>query len=107
MDEDTIIAHAIFVDTHSWVKWGTRRDIELLAERGCGVAHCPTVFVRHGMLLEHFGLYVEKGITLGLGTDTFPHNMLEEIRMATLLARTATSTLETTPTSTLFDAVEQ
>ena len=56
------------------------------------------------MLLEHFGLYVEKGITLGLGTDTFPHNMLEEIRMATLLARTATPTLETTPTSMLFDA---
>ena len=104
LDENTIIAHAIFVDSHSWIKWGTRKDIDLLAERGTGVAHCPTVFVRHGMLLEHFALYADKGITLGIGTDTFPHNMLEEIRMAVLLARTATPTLEATPTSLLFDA---
>ncbi|HLI11082.1 MAG TPA: amidohydrolase family protein [Alphaproteobacteria bacterium] len=101
---DTIIAHAIFVDSHSWIRWGTRRDLALLAERETSVAHCPTVFVRHGMLLEHFNAYREQGINLGLGTDTFPHNMLEELRLAALLGRAASRQLEIVPTGEVLTA---
>ena len=101
---NTIVSHAIFLDSHSWIRWGTRKDLDILARTGASVAHCPTVFVRHGMLLEHFNRYREAGINLGIGTDTFPHNMLEEMRMAALCGRAASRQLEIVQTGDVFHA---
>lgn len=85
----TILGHAIFIDAHSWVNWHTRRDLGLMADGGCSVAHCPTPFARYGHLLESFGAYLRAGVRMGLGTDTSPHNLLEELRKASTLARIA------------------
>jgi len=85
----TILGHAMFIDTHSWVNWHTRRDLALMAESGCSVAHCPTPFARYGHLLESFGSYLKAGVRMGMGTDTSPHNFLEEMRKASTLARIA------------------
>ena len=78
-------------DTHSWIRWHTKNDIRLLAESGCSVAHCPTPFARYG-IMESFGDYVRAGINMGIGTDTTPHNMLEEIRKAGIRAHRARAT---------------
>ena len=85
----TLLGHAIFIDTHSWVRWWTERDLALMAEHGCSVAHCPTPFARYGHMLESFGGYLGAGINMTLGTDTSPHNLLEEMRKASSLARIA------------------
>ena len=86
---NAIIGHAIFLDHHSWLHWPTRNDLAHLAETGTTVAHCPTVFSRRGILLEDFGRYRAAGVNLGIGTDTFPHNFVEELRTAAILARVA------------------
>ncbi len=104
LGSDTIIAHAIFIDDHSWIFWGEQGDLDLLAARGCTVAHCPNVFVRHGMLLEHFGRYRAAGINLGIGTDTYPHNMLEELRFAALLGRISARKVEGARSREVFEA---
>jgi 5-methylthioadenosine/S-adenosylhomocysteine deaminase len=87
LDERSIIAHCIFLDHHPWLHWTSRRDLDLMAERGATVAHCPTVFSRRGITLRTFGGYAAKGVNLGIGTDTYPHNMLEEMRTAAIAAR--------------------
>lgn len=99
-----IIGHAIFLDHHSWLRWPSRNDIGLLARTGTAVAHCPTVFSRRGITLEHFGAYRAAGITLGIGTDTFPHNILEEMRIAGITARIASSNVRSLSAADLFDA---
>ncbi|MDX2101294.1 MAG: amidohydrolase family protein [Alphaproteobacteria bacterium] len=83
----TLLGHGIFLDHHSWVHWPTRTDLQRLAETGTAVAHCPTVFSRRGIMLENFGRYRAAGVTLGIGTDTYPLNMLEEMRTAAIVAR--------------------
>ena len=100
----TIIAHCIFIDSHSWVYWGERGDFERLSSSGAAVAHCPNVFLRHGMVLESFRRYREAGIALGVGTDTFPHNMLEEMRLAALVGRIPERRVEGTTTADVFEA---
>jgi 5-methylthioadenosine/S-adenosylhomocysteine deaminase len=100
----TIIGHAILSDTHSWIRWHTRDDIRLLAESGCSVAHCPTPFARYGIVMESFGDYVRAGINMGIGTDTTPHNMLEEIRKAGTFARIAARHINDVSTGMLFHA---
>jgi len=99
-----IIAHAIFLDSHSWITWGTDRDLDVLARSGASVAHCPTNFVRHGILLESFARYRAARIDIGIGTDTFPHNMIEELRLAALLARVQPRSLVGATTAEVFEA---
>ena len=83
----TILGHAIFIDEHSWIQWHSKIDLKLLGDSGTSVAHCPTPFMRYGPALEHFSRYVDAGVNMGIGTDTFPHNMIEEMRSAAILGR--------------------
>lgn len=90
------LGHAVFADSHSWLHHWTRDDIRLMAETGTSVAHCPSPFARYGHALENFGSYRRAGINLGLGTDVAPHNLIEEMRLAIVLARVAAGDIRTT-----------
>jgi 5-methylthioadenosine/S-adenosylhomocysteine deaminase len=85
----TILGHALYLDTHSWVRWHTNDDLRLLGDSGTAVAHCPTPFARYGHVMEHFGAYRDAGVVMGMGTDCSPHNLLEEMRKGSVLARIA------------------
>jgi cytosine/adenosine deaminase-related metal-dependent hydrolase len=100
----TILGHAIFLDSHSWVRWWTKSDLKAIADNGCTVAHCPTPFVRYGQIMENFGDYLRAGVNMGLGTDTTPHNMLEEMRKAAILARVAARDINTVSTADMLHA---
>ncbi len=89
LSPQTILGHALFLDVHSWIRWWTRTDLALIAETGCSVAHCPTPFARYGQIMENFGDYLRAGVNMALGTDTTPHNLVEEMRKAAVLARIA------------------
>lgn len=104
LGEKTILGHAIFVDEHSAVGWFSHRDLDLIAESGATVAHCPTPFSRYGQVMEHFGRYVENGINMGIGTDTLPKNMLEELRTASILSRVAAADVAATSLEDIFYA---
>lgn len=99
-----ILGHALFLDHHSWVRWWTKRDLGLIADAGAAVAHCPTPFARYGQVMENFGDYLRAGVTMGLGTDTAPHNLIEEMRKAAILARIAARDIHTVGTADLFHA---
>jgi 5-methylthioadenosine/S-adenosylhomocysteine deaminase len=101
---DTILGHALFLDTHSWIRWWTKSDLALIADTGCSVAHCPTPFARYGQMMENFGDYLRAGVNMGLGTDTTPHNLVEEMRKAAVLARIAARDIATVTTSDLLYA---
>jgi len=100
----SVLGHAMFVDEHSWLHWWSRRDVALLAETGTTVAHCPTPFARYGQTLRNFGRYRRAGVNMGMGTDTVPQNMLEEIRWATVLARIAAEDIRATEMADVFHA---
>lgn len=101
---DCILAHAIFTDEHSWTRWPGLADRGLLADSGTGVAHCPNVFARNGQVLEDLGGYLRAGVRVGIGTDSFPHNMVEELRSAAVLARVATGDVGSVTTGEVFHA---
>lgn len=100
----TIFGHAIFVDEHSWLHWWSHRDVGILADTGTSVAHCPTPFARYGQTLESFGKYRRAGVNLGMGTDTVPQNMLEEMRWATVLGRIAAEDIRSFEMADVFHA---
>lgn len=100
----TIVGHGIFLDHHPWLHWTTREDLSLLADNGVSVAHCPTVFARRGITLRSFGEYLRRGVNLGMGTDTYPHNFIEELRAAAYFARVIAGSVDDLDTSDVFAA---
>jgi len=100
----TILGHAIFIDEHSWLHWHTRKDLGILSETRTSIAHCPSPFARYGQTLEDFGRYRRAGVNIGLGTDVAPHNLIEEMRLAAILARVSAEDINTTSTADLFHA---
>jgi len=84
---DLIIGHGIFLNDHPWIHWPGSNDLARMADKGVTVAHCPNVFVRRGIVLSHLDRYLKAGVNIGIGTDTFPHNMIDEMRWAATLAR--------------------
>jgi 5-methylthioadenosine/S-adenosylhomocysteine deaminase len=101
---DAILGHALFLDAHSWIRWWTETDLKLIADTGSSVAHCPTPFARYGQIMESFGDYLRVGVNMGLGTDTAPHNLVEEMRKAAILARVAARDVAAVTTSDLLYA---
>lgn len=95
---DCALGHALFLDHHPSITWPTCRDLALIADSGTTVAHSPTVFARLGQTVHTLGGYLQAGVNVGLGTDVLPHNMLEEMRTAIVLGRTAAKADSGTPT---------
>ncbi|MGR3662928.1 MAG: amidohydrolase family protein [Paracoccaceae bacterium] len=101
---DTIIGHGIFLNDHPWIHYPHGNDFKRLAQSGAQVAHCPVVFARRGIAMNTLARYVEAGIPVGIGTDSFPHNMLDELRMACYAGRIIGGSFTAAPTSYAFDA---
>ncbi|HTP97447.1 MAG TPA: TRZ/ATZ family hydrolase [Burkholderiales bacterium] len=68
-------------------------EIELLAEHGCHVAHCPSSNLKLASGLAPIGALVRRGVNVGIGTDGAASNnrldVLGEMRLAALLAKGA------------------
>ncbi|MBC9207810.1 amidohydrolase family protein [Roseomonas aerophila] len=104
LSDRSIIGHGIFLDDHPSTRWHTENDLDRLADTGTTVAHCPTVFARRGIAMRSFGRYRKRGVNMGVGTDTYPHNMLDELRLVSYLARTQSGDPRSLTSTDLFDA---
>ena len=87
LDENLIIAHCIFISGHSWTAYPEDSDIRLLAETGATVAHCPLVYARRGIRLESFQRYLNAGVNVTIGMDTYPRDIISEMRLASLISK--------------------
>ena len=104
LGERSVIGHAIFLDHHPWLHWTTRKDLDLLVDNAVSVAHCPTVFMRRGISLRTLGAYLRRGVNVGIGTDTYPHHLLDEMRSALYCARIAGESVADLSTEDVFNA---
>jgi len=82
LDCRPLLAHCIRVDEN---------DLEILHATESKVAHCPKSNAKLGHGSAPFARFLDRGITVGLGSDSVASNntcdILEEARFATLLSR--------------------
>jgi 5-methylthioadenosine/S-adenosylhomocysteine deaminase len=100
----SIIGHGIFLDHHASSHWPETDDMGTLIDTGTTVAHCPVVFQRRGIAMQSFGRYVAAGVNMGIGTDTYPHNMLEEMRAVAIGSRMMAQDVWDLRTADVFNA---
>jgi 5-methylthioadenosine/S-adenosylhomocysteine deaminase len=83
----TILGHAIFLDHHPLAPAPGRIDLDLLASSGAHVAHCPLALARRGWCLHSFDRYRRAGVNVGIGTDTCPRDIVDELRWASYVCK--------------------
>ena len=87
LDHRTLIGHGVFTTAHPWTLYPFGDDVRVLAETGATVGHCPYKYAKMAMTLHSFQRYLDAGVQMAMGTDTFPMDMVAELRWASILTR--------------------
>ena len=101
----TLLGHAINIDQHPWIRHHEHKDLERLAETGTSVVHCARAFAQWGDMMRSLGGYRAAGVNMALGTDCYPHDMIEEMRIAGLMSKVASEHVDLLRTEDVFETV--
>lgn len=63
------------------------RDPEIIRDSAAAIVHCPLVSGRHGNLIESFARRCRMGLAVGIGTDTWPPDMVLNMQRGMILCR--------------------
>jgi cytosine/adenosine deaminase-related metal-dependent hydrolase len=83
----TTIGHMAITGGHSRVDYPRGNELKLLAQSGATVGHCPHKCAKMAFALESFDQYLTAGVRIGLGTDSYPLDIVAEMRYASLISR--------------------
>jgi cytosine/adenosine deaminase-related metal-dependent hydrolase len=83
----TTIGHMAITGGHSRVDYPRGDELKLLADSGTTVGHCPYKCAKMAFAMESFDQYLAAGVSIGLGTDTYPLDIVAEMRYASLISR--------------------
>lgn len=101
---DVLLGHCVFHAQHSWSHYPYVDDVQLLGDAGVSVAHSPYKYAKMGIPLESLDRYRKAGVNVAMGTDTYPEDLLAEMRVAGLMARFAERSFRAGEARAVFDA---
>ncbi len=81
------IGHGNFISDNPNLNYAMKRDLQLMGEAGVSISHCPINIVRRGRTLNDFGQYTKAGVNVTIGSDTYPRDMLMNMRQASYLGK--------------------
>ena len=99
-----ILPHGIYISGHPKVADKGIDDWRRLTSSGITIAHCPAVFARSGEALDSFCKYRAAGINMGLGTDTWPPDLLHNMQLGLYVARVMEGGTAQTSIADLYNA---
>jgi cytosine/adenosine deaminase-related metal-dependent hydrolase len=100
----TGLGHCLFHNAHSWCHYPYGDDLKLLGDSGATVVHAPYKYAKMGIHLESFHRYRERGINIAIGTDTYPQDIVHEMRWAQMVGRLADGSFSSVKPRDVFDA---
>ena len=98
-----LLGHVINIDQHPWVNHHEHKDLDRLADSGATVVNCARAYAQWGDMLRSLGSYRASGINMALGTDGYPHDMIEEMRIAGLISKVASGNVDLLRTEHVFE----
>ncbi|WP_255594157.1 amidohydrolase family protein [Achromobacter sp. ES-001] len=79
-------------------------DLDIIRDAGASIVHCPLVSARHGATLDSFARYRKLGVNIGMGTDTWPPDMVQNMQVGMMLCRVAEGSTEAVRAEDYYDA---
>jgi cytosine/adenosine deaminase-related metal-dependent hydrolase len=78
LSEHALLPHATYVSGD---------DLAIIRDGGAAIVHCPLVAARHGNAMRSFARYKAMGQKIGLGTDTWPPDMILNMQLGLMVCR--------------------
>lgn len=103
LSERTILPHLTYIAGMNGITHDAP-DLEILADSGAALAHCPLVMARGGTMLRDFARYRDAGLRIGMGTDTHPPDMILNMQIGLMTARMATGDAQKVRSGDLYNA---
>ena len=98
------LGHCNFVGEAAPLNFSGGNDIELIGSHGCTVSHCPVNLVRRARSLDNWKRYRAAGVNMALGTDTYPRDMMMQMRTASYFGKVLAHDLHSATAAEMFDA---
>lgn len=81
------IGHGNFIADNPNLNYSAARDLALMGRAGVTVSHCPINIVRRARTLDNWKKYQEAGVNMSIGSDTYPRDMIMNMRTASYLGK--------------------
>lgn len=104
LDRNLVLTHALYIAGNGPYADPEDRDLARLAQHGVTVCHCPGVYLRRGISLRSFARYRRAGVAMALGTDTFPQDMITEMKWAALACKVEEASALAGTAAEIYDA---
>jgi len=103
LSERALLPHGTYVSGSRHID-RPGRDLDIIRDAGASIVHCPLVSARHGAALESFARYRKQGVNIGMGTDTWPPDMVLNMQVGMMLCRVADGSTEAVRSEDYYDA---
>jgi cytosine/adenosine deaminase-related metal-dependent hydrolase len=98
------VGHGNFTTDNPLINYSGSRDLEIMGQHRCSISHCPVNIARRGRFLDSWQSYQKAGVNIALGTDTYPRDMILQMRNASYMGKIASGNLKSATAADVFDA---
>jgi len=98
------IGHGNFISDNPNLNYSGGRDLALMGKAGVTVSHCAINIVRRARTLDTWERYRNAGVNMALGTDTYPRDMIMNMRTASYLGKVTSRNLRAATSGEMFEA---
>lgn len=98
------IGHGNFIAENPNLNYSGARDLALMGEHRCSISHCPINVARRARTLDNWNRYREAGVNISIGSDTYPRDMIMNMRTASLMGKIMGHDYYKAPAGQVFDA---
>ena len=81
------IGHGNFISDVPNLNYSVHGDLARMGRAGASVSHCPINIVRRARVLDHWQRYRDAGVNMCIGSDTYPRDMIMNMRTASYLGK--------------------
>ncbi|HZX07698.1 chlorohydrolase family protein [Kribbella sp.] len=99
-----LVPHATYGSSDRDRRSPSDDELAALARAGVSVVHCPSTSLRYGMVLDTFDRFTAAGVTVTLGSDSFPPDLLRAMDEGSCLAKVLERRLDAGDLATYFRA---
>jgi 5-methylthioadenosine/S-adenosylhomocysteine deaminase len=104
LSDTTNIGHGNFVAENPLMNYSGGRDLEIMGRHRCSISHCSINIARRARFLDSWQRYRDSGVNIALGTDTYPRDMIMNMRTASYFGKVASRNLRAASAAEVFNA---
>ncbi len=98
------IGHGNLIADNPRMNYSGARDLELMGSHRVSVSHCPINIVRRARTLDSWEKYSKAGVNLTIGSDTYPRDMMMNMRTASYHGKVMSHNLKAASAADVYTA---